>query len=94
MSANNDSDDLEALFDSIAASSVAAPEQPKVTPAPAASSDTDSDDLQALFDSVAAKAETTQGGGGGNHGWRRLRRDLVSTGGCLQSNWTHGACPA
>jgi len=63
MSANNDSDDLEALFDSIAASSVAAPEQPKVVPvapAPVASSDADNDDLQALFDSVAAKAEVAQ----------------------------------
>jgi chemotaxis protein CheZ len=63
MSANNDSDDLEALFDSIAASSVAAPEAPTaapVTSAPAASSDADSDDLQALFDSVAAKAEIAQ----------------------------------
>lgn len=58
MSANNDSDDLEALFDSIAASSVAAPEPPRaVTAVPLASSDADSDDLQALFDSVAAKAE-------------------------------------
>ena len=61
MSANNDSDDLEALFDSIAATSVAAPEAPKVVPvAPVASSDADSDDLQALFDSVAAKAENAQ----------------------------------
>jgi len=60
MSANNDSDDLEALFDSIAAASAPVPE-PKVAPvmpqAPAASSDADSDELQALFDSVAAKAE-------------------------------------
>ncbi|MBL8430329.1 MAG: protein phosphatase CheZ [Dechloromonas sp.] len=61
MSANNDSDDLEALFDSIAAGSAAAPEQSsKVVvepPANAASSDGDSDDLQALFDSVSAQAE-------------------------------------
>lgn len=58
MSANNDSDDLEALFDSIAASSAPVPDQPKVTPsASIASSDADSDDLQALFDSVAAEAE-------------------------------------
>jgi chemotaxis protein CheZ len=58
MSANNDSDDLEALFDSIAAGSAAAPEQAKPAPvaAPAPSSDADSDDLQALFDSVAATA--------------------------------------
>ena len=61
MSANNDSDDLEALFDSIAATAVAAPTPPVVQPAggqgSGASSDSDSDDLQALFDSVAAKAE-------------------------------------
>lgn len=66
MSANNDSDDLEALFDSIAASSVAVPEpSKKVMPTPAASSDADSDDLQALFDSVAAKTETAQVSQGG-----------------------------
>jgi chemotaxis protein CheZ len=63
MSANNDSDDLEALFDSIAAGNVAAPEAAKpapVAPAAADSSDADSDDLQALFDSVAVKAEVAQ----------------------------------
>ncbi|MFZ2973829.1 MAG: protein phosphatase CheZ [Ferribacterium limneticum] len=64
MSANNDSDDLEALFDSIAASSAPVPEQPKLVPAapPAslASSDADSDDLQALFDSVAAEVEVAK----------------------------------
>jgi chemotaxis protein CheZ len=64
MSANNDSDDLEALFDSIAASSASVPEQPKLVPAeplaPVASSDADSDDLQALFDSVAAEAEVAK----------------------------------
>ena len=64
MSANNDSDDLEALFDSIAASSAPVPDQPKVTPvvpsASIASSDADSDDLQALFDSVAAEAEVAK----------------------------------
>jgi len=64
MTANNDSDDLEALFDSVAAdcASVSSPPS-KVTPvAPvsAASADGDSDDLQALFDSVAAKAEAPQ----------------------------------
>lgn len=62
MSASNDSDDLEALFDSIAASS-AAVEQPVVAaaiPVSPASSDADSDDLQALFDSVAAKSEIAQ----------------------------------
>lgn len=62
MSANNDSDDLEALFDSIAASAVSAPTQAVVPPpvgtqGSVASSDSDSDDLQALFDSVAAKSE-------------------------------------
>lgn len=64
MSANNDSDDLEALFDSIAASSASVPEQPKLVPAeplaPVASSDADSDDLQALFDSVAAGVEVAK----------------------------------
>jgi chemotaxis protein CheZ len=57
MSANNDSDDLEALFDSIAASSsTPTPAPAAVAPVAAAatSSDADSDDLQALFDSVAA----------------------------------------
>lgn len=59
MSANNDSDDLEALFDSIAADCVAVPSAPPpaapVAPAPAAASDADTDDLQDLFDSVAAE---------------------------------------
>lgn len=57
MTANNDSNDLEALFDSIAADfkpavPVAAPARVAVAPA----SD-DSDDLQALFDSVAAESQ-------------------------------------
>ncbi|MDP2882767.1 MAG: protein phosphatase CheZ [Azonexus sp.] len=64
MSANNDSDDLEALFDSIAASNTPVPEQPRFVPveppASLASSDADSDDLQALFDSVAAEAEVAK----------------------------------
>jgi chemotaxis protein CheZ len=63
MSANNDSDDLEALFDSIAAGSAAAPVAPApvpVAPVPAASADGDNDDLQALFDSVAATASVAQ----------------------------------
>jgi chemotaxis protein CheZ len=51
MSANNDSDDLEALFDSIAAESAVA----TAPPVRAASSDADTDDLQDLFDSVAAE---------------------------------------
>lgn len=66
MSASNDSDDLEALFDSIAASSPPAPEQPKPSPVepptPITSADADSDDLQALFDSVAAKADVANAG--------------------------------
>lgn len=67
MTANNDSNDLEALFDSIAADfsppapAPAAPKAPAPVGAPA--SDADSDDLQALFDSVAADAQaaTAQG---------------------------------
>lgn len=61
MSANNDSDDLEALFDSIAADCATAPSVPTpVAPAPAASSDADNDDLQDLFDSVAATTAAAQ----------------------------------
>lgn len=54
MTATNDSNDLEALFDSIAADFT-----PAAKPAPVATSPAvnDSDDLQALFDSVAAEAE-------------------------------------
>ncbi|WP_265948117.1 protein phosphatase CheZ [Dechloromonas sp. A34] len=67
MTANNDSNDLEALFDSIAADfsppapTPVAPKAPASVSAP--SSDADSDDLQALFDSVAADAQaaTAQG---------------------------------
>jgi len=58
MTANNDSNDLEALFDSIAADFV--PEKPVApvkAPVAAAPATDDSDDLQALFDSVAAEAE-------------------------------------
>lgn len=59
MTATNDSNDLEALFDSIAADFQPAPVA--VTPAPAtvsnSSSDADNDDLQALFDSVAAESQ-------------------------------------
>jgi len=58
MTANNDSNDLEALFDSIAADF--APAKPE-TPAPAAVKSApetdDNDDLQALFDSVSAQAQ-------------------------------------
>ena len=55
MAANNDSADLEALFDSIASdfTPVAAPAA--ASPPPAA--DADSDDLQALFDSIAAETK-------------------------------------
>jgi len=62
---SGDSDDLEALFDSIAAGTTAAAPPPAPVPAPAAPTlmqqareggDTDdSDDLQALFDSIAAQ---------------------------------------
>ena len=60
-----DNDDLEALFDSIAATreeSPAAPAAPVAAAAPASSSLPsigDSDDLQALFDSVAATAQSS-----------------------------------
>ncbi len=64
MTATNDSDELEALFDSVAAS--VAPAAPAVAPAPPVqpaapqsgmTSLGDSDELQALFDSVAADFE-------------------------------------
>ena len=59
MSANNDSNDLEALFDSIAADFT------PVVPAPvrvAKKSETigDDDDLQALFDSISAETQSEQ----------------------------------
>lgn len=61
MTANNDSNDLEALFDSIAADYTPAPPEvpPTLAPAPASTIPAigDSDDLQALFDSVAAETE-------------------------------------
>lgn len=60
MSSNNDSADLEALFDSIAATFEPAPAAapaPVAAPAVAAAATSDSDDLQALFDSVAAETE-------------------------------------
>lgn len=53
----NDSDELQALFDSIASTQSApepVPQRPAPALAPAAQSD-DSDELQALFDSVAAE---------------------------------------
>lgn len=62
MTANNDSSDLEALFDTIASDYRPEPE-PAPPPAPVASpsrvtNDADSDELQALFDSVAQEAAT------------------------------------
>jgi len=60
MSANNDSADLEALFDSIASDFVPEPSAPSVpVPVPAAArpADADSDDLQALFDSVSLETQ-------------------------------------
>ena len=53
-----DSDDLQALFDTIAAG---APE-PAPAPVPERDAAGDSDDLQALFDSVAEQAEHAAGG--------------------------------
>ena len=64
MTANNDSADLEALFDSVAATVVVAPAP--VAPAAAAPVSSgitnlgDSDDLQALFDSVASSVQATE----------------------------------
>lgn len=63
MTASNDSSDLEALFDSIAAdvavpANTPAPAAAAPAPAPAASAVSDSDDLQALFDTVATEYAT------------------------------------
>lgn len=55
MSATNDSADLEALFDSIAADFQPAPVAAPAKPAPVQALG-DNDELQALFDSVAAKS--------------------------------------
>lgn len=63
MTTSNDSADLEALFDSIAADyAPAAPavQAPPPAPAAAAVNTNDSDDLQALFDSVAAETAAVQ----------------------------------
>ncbi|OQA32987.1 MAG: chemotaxis regulator CheZ [Betaproteobacteria bacterium ADurb.Bin341] len=55
MTAANDSSELEALFDSIAANAPAVP-QAAAAPAPEpAAAESDSDELQALFDNVASK---------------------------------------
>lgn len=63
MTPDNDSPDLEALFDSVAAT-VQSQAVPPPAPKPAASSGVtnlgDSDDLQALFDSVAAECKGTE----------------------------------
>lgn len=60
MSTTNDSNDLEALFDSIAADYAPAPAVVPPVVAPAATSapaSSDNDDLQALFDSVSAETQ-------------------------------------
>ena len=58
MTANNDSNDLEALFDSIAADYTPAPATPTSfeKPQPIAKEVGDSEDLEALFDSVSAQS--------------------------------------
>lgn len=61
MSANNDSNDLEALFDSIAADFT--PATPTPAPVPVATKAVslgDDDDLQALFDSISAETQSAQ----------------------------------
>lgn len=60
MSANNDSADLEALFDSIASDFAPEPTVPSPVPAPAKLADGDSDDLQALFDSVSLETQVVR----------------------------------
>jgi len=67
MTATNDSNDLEALFDSIAADFGPAPVVAPVAPAPAPAAPKkemnqlgDSDDLQALFDSVSAESHVVE----------------------------------
>ncbi len=60
MSANNDSNDLEALFDSIAADFPPVAVAPaRIVPKPVSSMD-DDDDLQALFDSISAETQSVQ----------------------------------
>src|SRR5574343_395660 len=60
MSANNDSADLEALFDSIASDFAPEPSVSSPVPASAAPTDGDSDDLQALFDSVSLETQAVR----------------------------------
>lgn len=62
MTANNDSNDLEALFDSIAADFTPAPAPAPVAPVKSAPATDDNDDLQALFDSVAAESQAASSG--------------------------------
>jgi len=64
MSASNDSNDLEALFDSIAADYTPAVPEPVVAAPPpvnAAPAGGDDEELQALFDSVSAETQSAQG---------------------------------
>jgi chemotaxis protein CheZ len=56
MTPDNDSPDLEALFDSVVAATHAVPPSAPPAAAPAASATGDSPDLEALFDTVAAEA--------------------------------------
>lgn len=81
MTTTNDTSDLEALFDTIAADYVPVAPAPvvKAAPAPlkASSIADDDDDLQALFDSVSAEAQAAQaevrvealGAGGAGEAW-------------------------
>lgn len=63
MTANNDSTDLEALFDSIASDYAPAPVAPVPPPVvKQAVSVGDNDDLQALFDSVSAESSAANSG--------------------------------
>jgi chemotaxis protein CheZ len=59
MTPDNDSPDLEALFDSVVAQSATPPPGPTPAPANAAKGNSDSPDLEALFDTVAAEAQRT-----------------------------------
>lgn len=62
MAADNDSADLEALFDAVASDYAPAPAigQPSAQVSAPATEIGDSDDLQALFDSVSADAQASQ----------------------------------
>lgn len=75
MSTTNDSNDLEALFDSIAADYAPTPAPAAVVPpvvAPVATSapaSSDNDDLQALFDSVSAETQAVHLEGASSEEW-------------------------